>query len=245
MTWRAAPLHAPTRIRRASGLPSPTCWTPVHRRQRISPRTAGPRRPMGRPAWQRQKALIIAGNGARNEALIDAASNIARALKAVARPRSLPWWPGSQQRGAGHAGPACRPLEAALERMEGKRSLPWSFLRTTSTAEPRSRVDAALDRLQHLLVIDHQGRPPRRRRIWCCLPPVLPKAMAPWSTWKAAPSASSRSMRSRLLQRRYPGARGWRWLDALQGRQQPRSVRWNWTMSVAIAPPAPAAHHHG
>ena len=110
MTWRAAPCTPP----RGSGAPR-VCHRPPAGRQCTGangslPRTAGPRRPMGRPAWQRQKPLIIAGNGARNEALIEAASNIARALKGPWPGRgACPGGSGSQQPGAGHAGPACRP----------------------------------------------------------------------------------------------------------------------------------------
>lgn len=49
------------------------------------------------------------------------------------------------------------PLEAALERMEGEERLaPVVLENDLYRRAPRSRVDAALDRLQHLLVIDHQ-----------------------------------------------------------------------------------------
>jgi NADH-quinone oxidoreductase subunit G len=91
---------------------------------------------MGRPAWQRQKALIIAGNGARNEALIEAASNIARALKGRGQAAELALVAQEPTAWGCHAGPACRPAGGSLERMESEESLRWSFLRTTSTAEP-------------------------------------------------------------------------------------------------------------
>jgi NADH-quinone oxidoreductase subunit G len=81
------------------------------------------------------------------------------------------------------------------------------------------------DRLQHLLVIDHQETATARRRIWCCLPPVLPKAMAPGQHGRPRPAlfqVYAPAFYNADIQVR----ESWRWLDALQG-QQPRSVRWN------------------
>ncbi|MCR6555152.1 NADH-quinone oxidoreductase subunit G, partial [Aeromonas sp. CPF2-S1] len=104
-----------------------------------------------------KKPLIIAGNGARNEALIEAASNIARALKGRGQAAELALVAQeANSLGLAMLARHAAPLEAALERMEGEERLALVVLENDLYRRaPRSRVDAALDRLQHLLVIDH------------------------------------------------------------------------------------------
>lgn len=88
-------------------------------------------------------------------------------------------------------------------------------------------MDAALDRLQHLLVIDHQETATTKKADL-----VLPAA----SFAEGDGTLVNMEGRAQRFFQVYAPAfynadiqvrESWRWLDALQGSQQPRSVRWN------------------
>ncbi len=176
-----------------------------------------------------KKPLIIAGNGARNEALIEAASNIARALKGRGQAAELALVAQeANSLGLAMLARHAAPLEAALERMEGEERLALVVLENDLYRRaPRSRVDAALDRLQHLLVIDHQETATAKKADL-----VLPAA----SFAEGDGTLVNMEGRAQRFFQVYAPAfynadiqvrESWRWLDALQGSQQPRSVRWS------------------
>ncbi|WP_368203240.1 NADH-quinone oxidoreductase subunit NuoG [Aeromonas sp. R5-1] len=176
-----------------------------------------------------KKPLIIAGNGARNEALIEAASNIARALKGRGQAAELALVAQeANSLGLAMLARHAAPLESALERMEGEERLALVVLENDLYRRaPRSRVDAALDRLQHLLVIDHQETATAKKADL-----VLPAA----SFAEGDGTLVNMEGRAQRFFQVYAPAfynadiqvrESWRWLDALQGSQQPRSVRWN------------------
>lgn len=176
-----------------------------------------------------KKPLIIAGNGARNEALIEAASNIARALKGRGQAVELALVAQeANSLGLAMLARDAAPLESALERIEREEQLALVVLENDLYRRaPRSRVDAALDRLQHLLLVDHQDTQTAKKASL-----VLPAA----SFAEGDGTLINMEGRAQRFFQVYSPAfydadiqvrEGWRWLAALQGTLARKPLRWS------------------
>ncbi|HDO1382061.1 TPA: NADH-quinone oxidoreductase subunit NuoG [Aeromonas veronii] len=178
-----------------------------------------------------RKPLIIAGSSARDVALLEAASNIARALKGRGLEASIALV-GQEANSLGLAMLGTqtlsdKPLEAALARIELEEGLALITLENDLYRRaPRNRVDAALARLQHLLVIDHQATPTANKADL-----VLPAA----SFAEADGTLVNMEGRAQRFFQVYAPAfynadiqvrEGWRWLAALQGALERKPLRW-------------------
>ncbi len=178
-----------------------------------------------------KKPLIIAGSSARHVALVDAASNIARALKGRGLEASIALV-GQEANSLGLAMLGAqtlsdKPLEAALARIESEEGLALVTLENDLYRRaPRNRVDAALARLQHLLVIDHQATLTANKADL-----VLPAA----SFAEADGTLVNMEGRAQRFFQVYAPAfynadiqvrEGWRWLAALQGALERKPLRW-------------------
>lgn len=178
-----------------------------------------------------RKPLIIAGSTARDVALLEAASNIARALKGRGLEASIALV-GQEANSLGLAMLGAqtlsdKPLEAALARIEAEEGLALVTLENDLYRRaPRNRVDAALARLQHLLVIDHQATPTANKADL-----VLPAA----SFAEADGTLVNMEGRAQRFFQVYAPAfynadiqvrEGWRWLAALQGAIERKPLRW-------------------
>ncbi|MGU5678457.1 NADH-quinone oxidoreductase subunit NuoG [Aeromonas allosaccharophila] len=178
-----------------------------------------------------KKPLIIAGSSARDVALVDAASNIARALKGRTQEVSIALV-GQEANSLGLAMLGAhtltdKPLEAALARIETQEGLALITLENDLYRRaPRNRVDAALARLQHLLVIDHQATLTANKADL-----VLPAA----SFAEADGTLVNMEGRAQRFFQVYAPAfynadiqvrEGWRWLAALQGALERKPLRW-------------------
>lgn len=178
-----------------------------------------------------RKPLIIAGSSACDVALLEAASNIARALKGRAQEVSIALV-GQEANSLGLAMLGAqtlsdKPLEAALARIEAEEGLALVTLENNLYRRaPRNRVDAALARLQHLLVIDHQATPTANKADL-----VLPAA----SFAEADGTLVNMEGRAQRFFQVYAPAfynadiqvrEGWRWLAALQGAIERKPLRW-------------------
>ncbi|MGL6361038.1 NADH-quinone oxidoreductase subunit NuoG [Aeromonas veronii] len=178
-----------------------------------------------------RKPLIIAGSSARDVALLEAASNIARALKGRGLEASIALV-GQEANSLGLAMLGAqtlsnKPLEAALTRIEAEEGLALVTLENDLYRRaPRNRVDAALARLQHLLVIDHQATPTANKADL-----VLPAA----SFAEADGTLVNMEGRAQRFFQVYAPTfynadiqvrEGWRWLAALQGAIERKPLRW-------------------
>lgn len=178
-----------------------------------------------------RKPLIIAGSTARDVALLEAASNIARALKGRGLEANIALV-GQEANSLGLAMLGAqtlsdKPLEAALARIEAEEGLALVTLENDLYRRaPRNRVDAALARLQHLLVIDHQATPTANKADL-----VLPAA----SFAEADGTLVNMEGRAQRFFQVYAPAfynadiqvrEGWRWLAALQGAIERKPLRW-------------------
>ncbi|WP_421322944.1 NADH-quinone oxidoreductase subunit NuoG [Aeromonas veronii] len=178
-----------------------------------------------------RKPLIIAGSSARDVALLEAASNIARALKGRGLEASIALV-GQEANSLGLAMLGAqtlsdKSLEAALARIESEEGLALVTLENDLYRRaPRNRVDAALARLQHLLVIDHQVTPTANKADL-----VLPAA----SFAEADGTLVNMEGRAQRFFQVYAPAfynadiqvrEGWRWLAALQGAIERKPLRW-------------------
>ncbi|WP_429120959.1 NADH-quinone oxidoreductase subunit NuoG [Aeromonas veronii] len=178
-----------------------------------------------------KKPLIIAGSSARDVALLEAASNIARALKGRGQEANIALV-GQEANSLGLAMLGAqtlsdKPLEAALARIESEEGLALVTLENDLYRRaPRNRVDAALARLQHLLVIDHQTTPTAYKADL-----VLPAA----SFAEADGTLVNMEGRAQRFFQVYAPAfynadiqvrEGWRWLAALQGAIERKPLRW-------------------
>ncbi|MEV3802150.1 NADH-quinone oxidoreductase subunit NuoG [Aeromonas veronii] len=178
-----------------------------------------------------RKPLIIAGSSARDVALLEAASNIARALKGRGLEANIALV-GQETNSLGLAMLGAqtltdKPLEAALARIESEEGLALVTLENDLYRRaPRNRVDAALARLQHLLVIDHQATPTANKADL-----VLPAA----SFAEADGTLVNMEGRAQRFFQVYAPAfynadiqvrEGWRWLAALQGAIERKPLRW-------------------
>ncbi|MFQ1874621.1 NADH-quinone oxidoreductase subunit NuoG [Aeromonas veronii] len=178
-----------------------------------------------------RKPLIIAGSTAREVALLEAASNIARALKGRGLDANIALV-GQEANSLGLAMLGAqtltdKPLEAALARIEAEEGLALVTLENDLYRRaPRNRVDAALARLQHLLVIDHQATPTANKADL-----VLPAA----SFAEADGTLVNMEGRAQRFFQVYAPTffnadiqvrEGWRWLAALQGAIERKPLRW-------------------
>ena len=178
-----------------------------------------------------KKPLIIAGSSARDVALLEAASNIARALKGRGQEANIALV-GQEANSLGLAMLGAqtlsdKPLEAALARIEDEEGLALVTLENDLYRRaPRNRVDVALARLQHLLVIDHQATPTANKADL-----VLPAA----SFAEADGTLVNMEGRAQRFFQVYAPAfynadiqvrEGWRWLAALQGAIERKPLRW-------------------
>lgn len=190
-----------------------------------------------------KKPLIIAGASARHQALLEAASNIARALKGRDAEVSLALVAQeTNSLGLAMLAESAAPLEAALERIEGEEKLALITLENDLYRRaPRNRVDAAIARLQHLLVVDHQDTGTAQKADL-----VLPAA----SFAEADGTLINMEGRAQRFFQVYAPAfydadiqvrESWRWLAALQGALDRKPLRWNNfdEVSAACAASAP------
>ncbi|MBP8221676.1 MAG: molybdopterin-dependent oxidoreductase, partial [Aeromonadaceae bacterium] len=170
-------------------------------------------------------------SSARDVALLEAASNIARALKGRAQEVSIALV-GQEANSLGLAMLGAqtlsdKSLEAALARIESEEGLALVTLENDLYRRaPRNRVDAALARLQHLLVIDHQATLTANKADL-----VLPAA----SFAEADGTLVNMEGRAQRFFQVYAPAfynadiqvrEGWRWLAALQGAIERKPLRW-------------------
>ncbi|MGL6413860.1 NADH-quinone oxidoreductase subunit NuoG [Aeromonas veronii] len=173
-----------------------------------------------------KKPLIIAGSSARSVALVEAASNIARALKGRGLEASIALV-AQEANSLGLAMLGGKPLEAAFERIEAQEKLALVTLENDLYRRaPRNRVDAVLARLQHLLVIDHQDTQTAQKADL-----ILPAA----SFAEADGTLVNMEGRAQRFFQVYAPAfynadiqvrEGWRWLAALQGAIERKPLRW-------------------
>lgn len=173
-----------------------------------------------------KKPLIIAGSSGRSVALVEAASNIARALKGRGLEASIALV-AQEANSLGLAMLGGKPLEAAFERIDAQEKLALVTLENDLYRRaPRNRVDAALARLQHLLVIDHQDTRTAQKADL-----ILPAA----SFAEADGTLVNMEGRAQRFFQVYAPAfynpdiqvrEGWRWLAALQGTLEHTSLRW-------------------
>ncbi|HGE8266776.1 TPA: NADH-quinone oxidoreductase subunit NuoG [Aeromonas hydrophila] len=190
-----------------------------------------------------KKPLIIAGTGARSQALLEAASNIARALKGRGQAVELALVAQeTNSLGLAMLAGNAAPLEAAFDRIEREEKLALVMLENDLYRRaPRSRVDAAIDRLQHLLVVDHQDTGTAQKANL-----VLPAA----SFAEADGTLINMEGRAQRFFQVYAPAfynadiqvrESWRWLAALQGVLDRKPLRWNTfdEVSAACAASAP------
>ena len=190
-----------------------------------------------------KKPLIIAGTGARSQALLEAASNIARALKGRGQAVELALVAQeTNSLGLAMLAGNAAPLEAAFDRIEREEKLALVMLENDLYRRaPRSRVDAAIDRLQHLLVVDHQDTGTAQKAHL-----VLPAA----SFAEGDGTLVSQEGRAQRFFQVYAPAfynadiqvrESWRWLAALQGVLDRKPLRWNTfdEVSAACAASAP------
>ncbi|MGY3856762.1 NADH-quinone oxidoreductase subunit NuoG [Aeromonas intestinalis] len=196
-----------------------------------------------------KKPLIIAGSSARSQALLEAASNIARALKGRGQAVEIALVAQeTNSLGLAMLAQDAAPLEAALARIEGEASLSLIALENDLYRRaPRSRVDGALARLQHLLVVDHQDTATASKADL-----VLPAA----SFAEADGTLINMEGRAQRFFQVYAPAfydadiqvrEGWRWLAALQGVLDRKPLRWNTfdEVSSACAASAPLLNTMG
>ncbi|MFB0592689.1 NADH-quinone oxidoreductase subunit NuoG [Aeromonas hydrophila] len=190
-----------------------------------------------------KKPLIIAGTGARSQALLEAASNIARALKGRGQAVELALVAQeTNSLGLAMLAGNAAPLEAVFDRIEREEKLALVMLENDLYRRaPRSRVDAAIDRLQHLLVVDHQDTGTAQKANL-----VLPAA----SFAEADGTLINMEGRAQRFFQVYAPAfynadiqvrESWRWLAALQGVLDRKPLRWNTfdEVSAACAASAP------
>ncbi|BDC82845.1 NADH-quinone oxidoreductase subunit NuoG [Aeromonas hydrophila] len=190
-----------------------------------------------------KKPLIIAGTGARSQALLEAASNIARALKGRGQAVELALVAQeTNSLGLAMLAGNAASLEAAFDRIEREEKLALVMLENDLYRRaPRSRVDAAIDRLQHLLVVDHQDTATAQKANL-----VLPAA----SFAEADGTLINMEGRAQRFFQVYAPAfydadiqvrESWRWLAALQGVLDRKPLRWNTfdEVSAACAASAP------
>ncbi|MGR1197942.1 NADH-quinone oxidoreductase subunit NuoG [Aeromonas hydrophila] len=184
-----------------------------------------------------KKPLIIAGTGARSQALLEAASNIAHALKGRGQAVELALVAQeTNSLGLAMLAGNAAPLEAALERIEKEEKLALVMLENDLYRRaPRSRVDTAIDRLQHLLVVDHQDTGTAQKANL-----VLPAA----SFAEADGTLINMEGRAQRFFQVYAPAfydadiqvrESWRWLAALQGVLDRKPLRWNTFDEVSSA----------
>ncbi|MFM4858408.1 NADH-quinone oxidoreductase subunit NuoG [Aeromonas hydrophila] len=184
-----------------------------------------------------KKPLIIAGTGARSQALLEAASNIARALKGRGQAVELALVAQeTNSLGLAMLAGNAAPLEAAFDRIEREEKLALVMLENDLYRRaPRSRVDAAIDRLQHLLVVDHQDTGTAQKANL-----VLPAA----SFAEADGTLINMEGRAQRFFQVYAPAfydadiqvrESWRWLAALQGVLDRKPLRWNTFDEVSSA----------
>ncbi|WP_429042532.1 NADH-quinone oxidoreductase subunit NuoG [Aeromonas hydrophila] len=184
-----------------------------------------------------KKPLIIAGTGARSQALLEAASNIARALKGRGQAVELALVAQeTNSLGLAMLASNAAPLEAAFDRIEREEKLALVMLENDLYRRaPRSRVDAAIDRLQHLLVVDHQDTGTAQKANL-----VLPAA----SFAEADGTLINMEGRAQRFFQVYAPAfydadiqvrESWRWLAALQGVLDRKPLRWNTFDEVSSA----------
>ncbi|WP_438834354.1 NADH-quinone oxidoreductase subunit NuoG [Aeromonas oralensis] len=184
-----------------------------------------------------KKPLIIAGTGARSQALLEAASNIARALKGRGQAVELALVAQeTNSLGLAMLAGNAAPLEAAFDRIEREEKLALVMLENDLYRRaPRSRVDAAIDHLQHLLVIDHQDTGTAQKANL-----VLPAA----SFAEADGTLINMEGRAQRFFQVYAPAfynadiqvrESWRWLAALQGVLDRKPLRWNTFDEVSSA----------
>ncbi|MBW3830500.1 NADH-quinone oxidoreductase subunit NuoG [Aeromonas hydrophila] len=184
-----------------------------------------------------KKPLIIAGTGARSQALLEAASNIARALKGRGQAVELALVAQeTNSLGLAMLAGNAAPLEAAFDRIEREEKLALVMLENDLYRRaPRSRVDAAIDRLQHLLVVDHQDTGTAQKANL-----VLPAA----SFAEADGTLINMEGRAQRFFQVYAPAfydadiqvrESWRWLAALQGVLDRKPLRWNTFDEVSAA----------
>ena len=175
-----------------------------------------------------KRPLVIAGSGARCQALLEAASNIARALKSRAPDVNLALVASeANSLGLAMLASSAAPLEAALDRIEGMAPLALIILENDLYRRaPRNRIDAAFTRLQHLLVIDHQDTGSAQKADL-----VLPAA----SFAEADGTLVNMEGRAQRFFQVYAPAfydadiqvrESWRWLAALQGALDRKPLRW-------------------
>ena len=111
--------------------------------------------------------------------------------------------------------------------MEGEEACPGRSLRTTSTEPPAAGWTPPWIACNTCWSSTIQGDGHREEGGFGAALPVLSEGDGTWSTWKAAPSGFFQVYAPAFTNADIQVRESWRWLDALQGSQQPRSVRWN------------------
>ncbi|MGL5286824.1 MAG: NADH-quinone oxidoreductase subunit NuoG [Aeromonas sp.] len=172
-----------------------------------------------------QKPLIIAGSHARTPALIEAAANLARALKARGQESSLALV-GAEANSLGLAILGGMPLEQAFEQLAEKPQQALVVLENDLYRRAaHDSVDRAISLAQHLIVVDHQETATTAKAHL-----VLPAATFAEGDGTLV-NMEGRSQRffqvfdPKWYQQDLLVQESWRWLDALQG-EQPRWPQW-------------------
>lgn len=182
-----------------------------------------------------KKPLIIAGAQARTPALIEAASNLSRALKQRGQEAELALV-GAEVNSLGLAMLGGMPLEAAFEAIESEADQTLLVLENDLYRRaPRERVDAALSRLHQLIVIDHQETATTARANL-----VLPAATFAEGD---GTQINMEGRAQRLFQVFDPHwyqpdvliQESWRWLSALEGAVLGEAPRWSTWSDVCHA----------
>ncbi|MFR9721010.1 NADH-quinone oxidoreductase subunit NuoG [Aeromonas diversa] len=182
-----------------------------------------------------KKPLIIAGTQARTPALIEAAANLARALKARGQEAELALV-GAEVNSLGLAMLGGMPLEAAFDALEGQAGQTLLVMENDLYRRaPRQRIDAILTRLQELIVIDHQDTETASRAHLVLPATTFAEGDGTQINMEGRAQRSFQVFDPHWYQPDVLVQESWRWLGALEGALQGLGPRWDKWIQVCEA----------
>lgn len=173
-----------------------------------------------------KKPLVIAGCSAQSPYLLQAAANIARALKGRGQAVGLTLV-ANEANSLGLALLGGQPLEAAFERLEQQQGLAVVVMENDLYRRaPRARVDGVLARASGLVVIDHQDTLTAKKADL-----LLPAASFAEGDGTLINHEGRAQRYFQVYEPSYYKAEiklqdSWRWLDQLAAKQQGGSEQW-------------------
>lgn len=173
-----------------------------------------------------KRPLIVAGTTAGSLALLDAAANVAKALKQSQQPVAL-FMVAEEVNSVGLALLGGQPLEIAFSRLEQESEVALVVMENDLYRRAsRQQVDRVLDRVSHLVVLDHQYHDTAKRADL-----ILPAATFAEGDGTVV---SSEARAQRYFQLYDPAfydesvliKESWRWLDAIAQLIAHRHYQW-------------------